>query len=125
MGKTIRLPENATADQKERAQQLFASIMTGVEQSMPDLMDKMTVVYAKTFTAQEMRDVIAFYHSPSGRSMMTKLPTIMQEVMPMSMSIMPKIVNAAEADYCSHRTCDDADHTIFASMRAAYVKPAS
>jgi hypothetical protein len=124
MGKFVKLPEGATPDQKARAEQLFASIMVGVEQTMPDVMDKMTVVYARTFTAQEMRDVIAFYHSPSGQSMVTKLPTIMQEVMPLSMGMMPKIVTAAEADYCSHRTCDKTDHLIFTSMRAAYAKSA-
>jgi hypothetical protein len=124
MGNSMKLPDSATPEQKEKARQLFASIMAGVEQTMPDIMDEMTVVYARTFSAQEMRDVIAFYHSPSGKAVLSKLPVVMREVMPMSVNMMPKVIDRAEADYCSHRTCDDTDHAIFTAMRAAYAKRA-
>lgn len=125
MANSMRVPESATEDQKARARQLMTSMGAGMEAIMPELMDNAATLYAQTFTAQEMRDVIAFYHSPSGKAMLSKMPAIMRQVAPMTMTLMPKIVAAAKADYCSHRTCDKTDDTIFAAIDRAYARPAS
>lgn len=61
---------------------------------MPALIESMTArsdafaagiaeIYAHTFTADELRQVTAFYHSPVGQSFLEKMPTIAQESMAM------------------------------------------
>ena len=97
----------------------------GFEAVMPDLMDAMATLYAKTFTAQELRDALTFYRSPSGQAMMAKMPAVMREAAPLTFSLMPKIAAAAKADYCSHRTCDKTDEALFATMESRFGKPAS
>jgi hypothetical protein len=124
MAKAIRLPDTATQDQRDRVKQLYASMGVAMEASMPALMDKIAVLYAQTFTVQEMRDTLAFYQSPSGKSMMSKLPTVMSNIVPLTIGLMPEIAVAMKADYCSHRTCDKTDEVMFAGMAHAYARPA-
>ena len=125
MANAIKLPESATPDQRERAKQLIGSMGAGFEAVTPDLMDEAATLYAQTFTAQEMRDVLTFYRSPSGQAILAKLPVVMREIPPLMLGLMPKIVAAAKADYCSRRTCDKTDEVMFAGMTRAYAKPSS
>lgn len=61
---------------------------------MPALIESMTArsdafaagiaeIYARTFTADELRQVTAFYHSPVGQKFLEKMPVIAQESMAM------------------------------------------
>jgi hypothetical protein len=125
MANAMKLPESATPDERERARQFVISLGAGLQAVSPDLMDGVAMLYAKTFTAQEMRDALTFYRSPSGRALLAKQPAVMSEVAPLMMGLMPKVVVAAKADYCSHRTCDKADETMFAAAASRYGKPAS
>jgi hypothetical protein len=61
---------------------------------MPALIESMTArsdafaagiaeIYAHTFTADELRQVTAFYHSPVGQRFLEKMPVIAQESMAM------------------------------------------
>ena len=125
MANAMKLPESATPDQRERFKQHFASMGAGIEAVTPELLEGMAELYAKTFTVQEMRDALAFYHSPSGQAMLAKQPAVMRELGPLMIGLMPKIIAAAKADYCSRRTCDQADEARFAAMAQAYGKPAS
>lgn len=46
----------------------------------PDgLLERMVPLYAKTFTHQEIRDMLAFYESPTGRKAAASLPGLMRE----------------------------------------------
>jgi hypothetical protein len=123
MANALKLPESATPDQRDRVKQLLTSMGVGFDAATPDLMDAVATLYAKTFTAQEMRDSLTFYRSPSGQTMLAKLPIVMRDVGPLTIRLMPKIVGAMEADYCSHRTCDKTDAVMFTAMERAYGKP--
>lgn len=125
MANAMRLPDSATEDQRERVKQLYVSMGAGMEAVTPDLMEAVARLYAQTLTAQEMRDTLAFYRTPSGQAILTKLPTIMNDIGPLMIGLMPKVVAAAKADYCSHRACDKTDEVMFAAMAHAYAKPAS
>lgn len=125
MARSLRPPASATPEQTERFKQFLASYGTGFASVTPDLMDSVATLYAMTFTAQEMRDALSFYRSESGQAMLKKMPMVMHEIMPLTMELMPKIISATKADYCSHRTCDKADEAMFAAMAHAYGKPAT
>jgi hypothetical protein len=117
---SIRPPATATADQKARISQLLQSMSAGMEAATPQLMDMVADTYARQLTAQEMKDSLAFYGSPSGQAILHKLPALMQSVMPMAAHLMPNVMTTAEKDYCAHRTCDAADRQMFAAMKNAY-----
>jgi hypothetical protein len=46
---------------------------------MREMEDEIAALYARTFTEQELKDILAFYATPSGRSMLAKTPALMQE----------------------------------------------
>lgn len=45
------------------------------------MIDELAAVYARNFTADELRQVAAFYRMPVGQKMLQKLPAITQESM--------------------------------------------
>jgi hypothetical protein len=45
------------------------------------IVDGITAVYASNFTAEELRDIEAFYRQPAGQKMLEKMPTIAQQSM--------------------------------------------
>ncbi|MFN0201948.1 MAG: DUF2059 domain-containing protein [Bacteroidia bacterium] len=48
---------------------------------MDDLYDKLTEIYSKHFTEEELNKVIEFYESPIGKKMIKENPQIIQESM--------------------------------------------
>ena len=55
---------------------------------MADVMSEAPTIYARHFTAAELRDMLAFYKTPTGQKALKEMPTLMTEVFAM---IMPKI----------------------------------
>jgi hypothetical protein len=53
-----------------------------------DVMKDVPAVYARHFTAQELRDMIAFYKSPTGAKSMKEMPALLTEV---SQQIAPRM----------------------------------
>ena len=41
--------------------------------------EEVAVIYARAFTAGELRDITAFYRTPTGTKMLEKLPSLMQD----------------------------------------------
>ncbi len=46
-----------------------------------EIIDQIAALYARTFTAEELREVTAFYRGPTGQKLVEKLPVITQESM--------------------------------------------
>jgi hypothetical protein len=102
-----------------KARQFVNSFSVGMDAALPMLMDATTQATARVFTTRELKDLVAFYGSPSGQSMVAKMPMLMQQVTPLVFQILPKVYGVAEADYCSHQTCTEADHARFQRLRAS------
>ena len=45
------------------------------------LLDRMAPIYARNFTVAELKDIAAFYRSPTGQKLVDRLPAIAQESM--------------------------------------------
>jgi hypothetical protein len=69
--------------------------LTRTEMNWATLEGPITDIYVKNFTQKELDDIIAFYNSDSGQSMVKKMPGITRESMQLSQgvmaSLMPKI----------------------------------
>ena len=46
-----------------------------------EIIDQVAAIYARNFTADELREVTAFYRGPTGQKFVQKLPVITQESM--------------------------------------------
>jgi uncharacterized protein len=60
---------------------VLQEIMGGQNEQIAKLVDDIAMIYARNFTVDEMRRVIAFYHEPVGQKFLDKMPVITQESM--------------------------------------------
>jgi hypothetical protein len=74
---------NANPEMRERAaamQQKMGAVIRD-ELSLAKLQPLISRVYIETFTQEEVDGLIAFYDSPAGRAMITKMPIAMNRTM--------------------------------------------
>jgi uncharacterized protein len=56
-------------------------LLDAVGSRIGEMVDQMASVYARNFTPDEMRQLVAFYRGPLGQKFLEKMPTVMQESM--------------------------------------------
>lgn len=61
--------------------ELRAEFETSVAAFANETMQASPAVYARNFTAQELRDILAFYKTPTGAKALHTMPKVMGEVM--------------------------------------------
>ena len=68
-----------------QAEQDFDAFAPALVESMSarsaELVEQITLIYARNFTAEEMRQATAFYGTPAGQKLLQKMPTVTQESM--------------------------------------------
>ncbi len=68
-----------------------------MDKYMPRMMDAMIQAYPEVYTKQELTDMVAFYETPTGRSVVRKSPLIIERSGPQ----MTPIINEMQADMMS------------------------
>jgi hypothetical protein len=58
---------------------------------MSRLMDDAPAIYARHFSASELRELIAFYRTPIGKKAISVLPQVTSEIMALIMPQLPKV----------------------------------
>jgi hypothetical protein len=56
-------------------------LLEGMNARLNEVMDQIAAVYARNFTADELREAVAFYRGPTGQKFVQKMPAITQESM--------------------------------------------
>jgi hypothetical protein len=91
-----------TADQK-------AAIVSVVEQATdewtPTYFDRMTSVYANTFSVEELKAMIDFYESPMGQSITTKTATLAPAATQIAEQLMPQYQALVTKHLCERLDC--------------------
>jgi len=82
---------------------------------VPKMIDISANIYAQNYTEQELSDVLTFYKSPSGQSMLAKTPVITQAVSAAVKPMIPQMQRDMVADMCDRIACTPA-------MRAAILE---
>jgi hypothetical protein len=91
-----------SAEQQARMDELTQRSMATMreELSWPRLRPDFVRMYQETFTEQEVRAAIAFYESPEGQSMLSKMPGLMQRSMGLMQAkvqaLMPRLQSEAD-----------------------------
>ena len=60
---------------------LVPLLLEGMDARVNEIIDEVAALYARTFTAEELREVVAFYRGPTGQKFVQRLPLITQESM--------------------------------------------
>ena len=91
---------------KASEQKIFENYMKKVADSMQEevswekMEEPMIDIYLKNYTEDELQDMLTFYRSSTGRSLIKKMPTVMRESMLLSqnmmMEFMPKMKAIAD-----------------------------
>jgi len=86
--KSLRAKQTVTAKQLDSLRQDFERIQVDF---LSSVMDDAPAVYARYFTAAELREMLAFYKTPVGQKTLTVLPQVMTEFMAVVMPKIPKV----------------------------------
>lgn len=72
------MPEETTPDAKTKMDALKAYVKDWMDRRTGLFVEAAAQAYAQTFTEQELRDLLAFYRTPSGQSVAVKMPTVIR-----------------------------------------------
>jgi len=92
---------------------------------VPQMIDLTIETYARDLTETELRDMLAWSQSASGRSIQAKLPTITKDVLageqPMMAALLPKIMHQTIDRACEEAKCTaDERQTMVAMMNQMF-----
>jgi hypothetical protein len=73
---------------------IMPGLLAAVHARLSELVEASAALYAGNFTAEELRDVAAFYRGPTGQKLLQKQPSILQQ----SMALGQKFGESAFAD---------------------------
>jgi len=90
---------NVSEDQKPILKKYTQKIidLMKAELSWDKLQNDFVEIYAKVYTEAEIKEIVAFYKSPTGRKVLDKMPQLMQESITISQKNMEKILPRMEA----------------------------
>ena len=123
-----KLTADALPNEDPKAMKLTQSVwkyMADEEiKAIPQLLDQTAALYADNLSEQELRDLLAWSLSPSGKALQAKLPLISQELMASQGPLMKKIMSGVAATavdhVCSDNNCsDDQRKTMIAIVQKA------
>lgn len=72
---------------------------------VPQMMDRMVPVYARTFTEAELEALIAFFDTEMGREILAKTVAVMPEATEAAMGVMPQILDKMASRICQRYGC--------------------
>src|SRR5271165_2889992 len=79
VGQTYASLKPASSAQAQARRQVFADAQAdAMAKIAPKIVESLVDSYARDYTTKELTDVLAFYQSPSGRSMVAKTPQLMR-----------------------------------------------
>ncbi|HYE48363.1 MAG TPA: DUF2059 domain-containing protein [Azospirillaceae bacterium] len=73
--------------------------MPVLREEIPAMMEEMAKIYARHFTAADLRQIITFYDSPLGRKMLRVTPQIMQQATTAGLDLGQRAAKRAEEEF--------------------------
>ncbi|MGA9659733.1 MAG: DUF2059 domain-containing protein [Asticcacaulis sp.] len=81
------------------------SVTESMAQFFPGYMIRIKVLYAESFSEDELTQMVAFYESPVGRSITAKTPELMPKTIQIASSMMPELVSNMQKNLCAKIDC--------------------
>jgi hypothetical protein len=88
IAKSLKAKQTVTAKQIDSLRQDFERIQVDF---LATVMEETPIVYARHFTAPELRELLAFYRTPVGQKTLRVLPQVTSEMMAIVMPKLPKV----------------------------------
>ncbi len=71
----------------------------------PKYLDRVAGAYAQTFTEDELTQIVAFYESPVGQSVINKTPALMPQVTAILQDMLPELTENMKQKLCVKIAC--------------------
>lgn len=121
------LAQNLPPEESRLQGPIFDSMVQQVVKITPQILEITTRAYADTFTEAELRDILAFQASETGKAMVRKTPALQAEVMgeslPLIMKLMPQIMRDSVERACAEEHCTPAQRQAIDAAIAKSAKP--
>jgi len=75
------------------------------EEFTPKLLARAVPIYAATFNESELEQIVAFYESPPGRSIIEKMPSLGPKIAEAARELMPELAPAMMRAICGKVNC--------------------
>lgn len=118
----MRAVEKSMLDsaQTPEARDRMAKVMDATaEIFLPKMFDDMASYYAADFTEDQLKDVLAFYKSPTGQALTAKAPVLAQQIGGTMIKLMPKLQLKILDRLCSQSECNAQQKQQLASLEQA------
>jgi len=120
---TASTGKSLSADRQARMKIIGEAEGAALAKRVPQIVDSMVSGYARNFTEQELSDMLVFYRSPSGRSMVAKTPQFMQGVSAEIVRLIPQMRRDMGQEVCAKIPCTPAERAGFFGAEAAKNQP--
>ena len=99
-GMMAQAEKDMSAEQRAKAGEMREKIMALMVESLNKTKPALVKIYTDTYTEEELDAILTFYKSPAGKSLIQKMPEVMQRSMPVMMQMMsdlqPEIMKMVE-----------------------------
>ena len=117
-------------EQSRLTAQIYDDLLQQMIDLMPRILDLSALVWAENYTEKELRDLLAFQMSDSGRSIAHKSlivhAQVMAEMMPLVVAMLPEMMRKTTERVCQEARCSPEQRQMVASALATALKsPAS
>lgn len=116
-----------TRDLPEADRQFVVELTAELTTDMiPQMLEAMVPVYARTFTEAELEALLGFFDTESGREILRKTMVAMPEATRAAMTVLPQMMDKMAARICQHYGCTPAEQREMQDeMRGAVTAPTS
>lgn len=83
--------EQANPGKTAEINEVVGLMQTEFSKQLPPMIDAIAGIYAQHFTTDELKELSAFYDSPTGRKMVKEMPAILTETMTVAQTFAQKI----------------------------------
>lgn len=116
MTESSRLPEDKIPVMREAVLEAFGNVL-------PQMVDANIEIYAEAFTLEELEQLVAFYESPVGRSLMAKTVVLSRQSGEMMQRFQPIMQEEMRRQLCARMECPTAPPVVVVPSAGARAKP--
>ncbi len=117
-GLSVQLAGALSARDADHAKAMVAAVNDGLTSITPDLQNEAVSRIAREFSASQLKELLAFYSSPTGRLAARRIPQILQQTVASVLNYLPQMMHGIEDSYCSRVRCTRTERKAFEDVAA-------
>ncbi len=121
-GLSVQLAAAMSARDPAHARAMVGAVGDGLASLTPQLQAEAVSHMIHDFTAGELKEMLAFYSSPTGRLAARRMPLILQQSVGSVLTYLPQMMSGVEDSYCKQVTCTRVERHAFDAVAAKMVE---